>query len=81
LFLLAGVETAALRHPTEPSGEYSVPIKVKCCVHYVTPDQEFYDRLAFVGFVGGVLASLLFTTTSDWLQRRQKIEANKTLLP
>jgi hypothetical protein len=72
LFLLAGVETAALRHPTEPTDVYSVPIKVKCCIHYVTPDQGFYDRLAFIGFVGGLLASLVFMKGGDWLQSRQK---------
>jgi hypothetical protein len=72
VFLLAGVETAALRHPTEPTGEYSVPMKVKCCVHYVTSDQDFYDKLAFNGFVGGVLASVVFMRVIRWLEDRQK---------
>jgi hypothetical protein len=70
LFLLGGVETAALRHPTEPTGAYTVPIKVKCCIHYVTRDQARYDRLAFIGFVGGGLACLLFVKCGEWLQIR-----------
>jgi hypothetical protein len=71
-FLLAGVETAALHQPTEPTGEYSVPLNVKCVVRYVTPDQALYDKLAFIGFVGGLLAAVLFMKGGEWLQGRQK---------
>jgi hypothetical protein len=72
LLLLGGVESAALRYPKESTGEYTVPIKVKCCMRYVTPDLEFYDRWTFIGFVGGGLACLLFMKCGEWLQVRQK---------
>ena len=72
MFLLAGAESAALHYPREPSGEYTVPLKAKCCIHYVTPDLELYDRWAFIGFVGGVLACLLFMKCGEWLQLRHK---------
>jgi len=72
LLLLGGAESAALHHPKEPIGEYTVPLKVKCCIHYVTPDQELYDRLAFIGFVGGGLVCLLFMKCGEWLQVRNK---------
>jgi hypothetical protein len=72
LLLLGGIESAALRHPREPTSEYTVPLRVKCCIRYVTPDQEFYDRLAFMGLFGGGLAFLLFANCGEWLQRRHK---------
>jgi hypothetical protein len=68
----AWIETAALHQPSEPSGEYSVPMQVKGVVRYVTPDQQFYDTLAHVGFVGGIAGVLLFGLGSERLRRREK---------
>jgi hypothetical protein len=72
LLLLAGAESTALRYPREPTGAYTVPLKAKCCIHYVTPDLEFYDKLAFIGFVGGGLACLFFMKCGEWLQLRHE---------
>jgi hypothetical protein len=71
-FLGEWVERSALRQPSEPVGEYSVPMRLKGVIRYVTPDQQFYNTLAQIGFPGGLVAFLLFGSASEWLRRRQK---------
>ena len=48
------IEGRVLRQPSQPVGEYTVPMEVKGVIRYVTPHQWYYDHLALIGFFGGL---------------------------
>jgi hypothetical protein len=61
-FPLAHIEGQTLSQPDHPTAIYSRPMHLKGVTRYVTPDQERWDSLATVGFVGGIFgfAALAF---------------------
>jgi hypothetical protein len=64
---MAYIQGDALNQPTEPAGEYSEPMHVKGVVRYVTPDQQYYDTLGYIGSWSGLLTAAF----AIWLLRRQ----------
>jgi hypothetical protein len=55
---LASIETKALSQPDRYSSPYTQPMKLKGVVRYVTPNQEWWDRVAHIGFGGGWLVGV-----------------------